>query len=242
MLALPLVGLPLWLLVALVPARRFAFACGRVTVKWCLWAAGCRIVRVLGLEHLQQPGGLVLCSNHSSYVDTPVLMAALPHDFLFVAKKEVAGYPVVGTYVRRAGHLTVDRFDFQQGVLDATLVQRAVSSGEKVLLFPEGTFTAAVGLRPFRLGAFKAAVETRTPVVPIAVLGTRQVMRGDRFIPVPGRVSVWIGEPIPPEGEGWRAIVALRDKVAEAIAAHCGEPRLDMVAGGPERPDAPEKT
>ena len=242
MLALPLVGLPLWLLVALVPARRFAFACGRVTVKWCLWAAGCRIVRVLGLEHLRQPGGLVLCSNHSSYVDTPVLMAALPHDFLFVAKKEVAGYPVVGTYVRRAGHLTVDRFDFQQGVLDATLVQRAVSSGEKVLLFPEGTFTAAVGLRPFRLGAFKAAVETRTPIVPIAVRGTRQVMRGDRFIPVPGRVSVWIGEPIPPEGEGWRAIVALRDKVAEAIAAHCGEPRLDMVAGGPERPDSPEKT
>ena len=179
--ALPLVALPLWLAVALLPSRRFAFACGRVTVRWCLGMAGCRIVGIEGLEHLRRPGALVLCSNHSSYVDTPVLMAALPHDFLFVAKKEVLGYPVVGTYVRRAGHLTVDRFDSQQGVQDATLVQQAVSSGEKVLLFPEGTFTAAAGLRPFRLGAFKAAVETGTPIVPLALRGTRQVLRDGRF-------------------------------------------------------------
>jgi 1-acyl-sn-glycerol-3-phosphate acyltransferase len=235
-LALPAVGFPLWFLVALVPSRRFAFACGRVTVKWALWAAGCRIERVVGLDHLRRPGALVLCANHSSYVDTPVMMAALPFDFVFVAKKEVLGYPVIGTYMRRAGHLAVDRFDFQQGVQDATLVPQALARGEKVLLFPEGTFTAAVGLRPFRLGAFKAAVETGLPVVPMALRGTRQVMRGDRLVPVPGRVTLWIGEPIPPQGEGWRAVVELRDRVAEAIAAECGEPRLDLVAGGPERP------
>jgi 1-acyl-sn-glycerol-3-phosphate acyltransferase len=234
--ALPLVALPLWLLVALVPSRRLAFVCGRLTVRWALAAVGCRIAKVEGLEHLDRPGPLVLCSNHASYVDTPLLMAVLPCDFLFVAKREVLGYPVIGTYVRRTGHLTVDRFDFQQGVQDASLVQRAVQSGEKVLLFPEGTFTAAAGLRPFRLGAFKAAVETGTPIVPMAVQGTRQVMRGDHLVPRPGRVSLWIGAPIAPEGDGWRAIVCLRDRVAEAIAAHCGEPRLDLVAGGPERP------
>jgi 1-acyl-sn-glycerol-3-phosphate acyltransferase len=237
-LALPLVAVPLWLLVALVPSRRLAFACGRLTVRWALAAARCRLARVEGLEHLEGSGPLVLCSNHASYVDTPVMMAALPHDFVFVAKKEVLGYPVIGTYVRRAGHLTVDRFDFQQGAKDATLVQEAVTAGEKVLLFPEGTFTAAAGLRPFRLGAFKAAVETRTPVVPMALQGTRQVLRGSWFVPRPGRVTLWIGAPIAPEGEGWHAIVTLRDRVAEAIAARCGEPRLDLVAAGPERPGA----
>jgi 1-acyl-sn-glycerol-3-phosphate acyltransferase len=169
-------------------------------------------------------------------MDTPVLMAALPFPFLFVAKKEVLGYPVVGTYVRRAGHLTVDRFDFQKSVHDATLVQRSVAAGRKVLLFPEGTFTAAPGLRPFRLGAFKAAVESGTPVVPMALRGTRQVLRGDDFLPRPGRVTLWIGAPIVPSGDDWRAIVSLRDRVAEAIAAHCDEPRLDLVAAGPERP------
>ena len=55
-------------------------------------------------------------------------------------------------------------------------------------------------------------------------------------------MTLWIGEPIAPDGEGWRAIVALRDQVAEAIAAHCGEPRLDMVAGGPDRADAPDRS
>ena len=236
--SLPTVALPLWILVALVPSRRLTFACGRLTVKWCLLMAGCRLVRVEGLEHLAHPGALVLCSNHASYVDTPVIMAALPLDFLFVAKKEVLGYPVIGTYVRRASHLTVDRFDFQKGVEDATLVQRSVAAGEKVLLFPEGTFTAASGLRPFRLGAFKAAVETGTPIVPMALVGTRQVLRGDDFLPRPGRVTLWIGAPIAPEGDDWRAIVSLRDRVREAIAAHCGEPRLDIVAAGPERPAA----
>jgi 1-acyl-sn-glycerol-3-phosphate acyltransferase len=234
--ALAVVGLPLWILVALVPSRRLTFACGRLTVKWSLLAAGCRLESVEGLEHLARPGGLVLCSNHASYMDTPVLMAALPFPFLFVAKKEVLGYPVVGTYVRRAGHLTVDRFDFQKSVLDATLVQRSVAAGRKVLLFPEGTFTAEPGLRPFRLGAFKAAVESGTPVVPMALRGTRQVLRGDDILPRPGRVTLWIGAPIVPSGDDWRAIVSLRDRVAEAIAAHCDEPRLDLVAAGPERP------
>jgi fatty-acyl-CoA synthase len=235
-LSLPLLGLPPWLLVALVRSRRLAFVCGRMTVRSALFVAGCRITRVEGLEHLSRPGALVLCSNHASYVDTPVLMAALPHDFLFVAKKEALRYPVIGTYIRHAGHLTVDRFDFQQGVQDAALVQQAVAAGEKVLLFPEGTFTAAAGLRPFRLGAFKAAVETNTPIVPMALQGTRQVLRGENAVPRPGQVSLWIGAPIAPEGEGWRAIVSLRDRVAEAIAEHCGEPRLELVAGGPERP------
>jgi 1-acyl-sn-glycerol-3-phosphate acyltransferase len=234
--AIPLVSIPLWLVVAVFPSRHLAFVFGRLTVRWALFVAGCRIARVEGLEHLQGPGALVLCSNHASYADIPVLMAALPHDILFVAKKEVLRYPVIGTYVRRTGHLTVERFDFQQGVQDAALVQRAVSAGEKVLLFPEGTFTAAAGLRPFRLGAFKAAVETKTPIVPLALQGTRQVLRGDNVLPRPGRVSVWIGSPLAPEGEGWHAIVSLRDRVAEAIATHCGEPRLDLVAGGPERP------
>ena len=84
----------------------------------------------------------------------------------------------------------------------------------------------------------KTAVETGTPIVPMTLRGTRQIMRGSWLVPRPGRIEVWIGAPIAPEGDDWHAVVALRDKVAEQIAAHCGEPRLDLVAGGPERPPA----
>jgi 1-acyl-sn-glycerol-3-phosphate acyltransferase len=104
-----------------------------------------------------------------------------------------------------------------------------------VLFFPEGTFVAATGLRPFRLGAFMAAAVAGAPVVPVALRGTRRVMRGDWGLPRPGPVSLWVGEPIAPEGTDMASLVRTRARVADAIAARCGEPRLDLVAAGPER-------
>ena len=232
---LPVFVLPLWLLVWCLPNRRIAFTLGRLTVRLAWLLSGSRL-SVEGLEHLPRRGPFVLAANHASYADVPALMALLPLDFVFVAKREVLSYPVVGTYVRRAGHLTVDRLDAQHSLADAEQSARALAAGRVVLFFPEATFTAATGLRPFRLGAFKTAAEAGVPVVPMALQGTRQILRGDSLLLRPGRVRLWVGPPVPPEGTDWSAIVGLRDRVAEAIAARCGEPRLDLVAAGPERP------
>ena len=119
---------------------------------------------------------------------------------------------------------------------DAGRVARALEEGDSVLFFPEGTFTGTAGLRPFRLGAFQAAARAGAAVVPLALQGTRAVLPEATWLPRPRTIRLWIGAPLVAEGEGWRAVVALRDRVADAIAAHCGEPRLDLVPGGPERP------
>jgi 1-acyl-sn-glycerol-3-phosphate acyltransferase len=222
--------------VSLVPRRRLAFALGRLTVRVGWKLTGCRIT-VEGREHLRGQGPFVLASNHASYADVPVLMAALPVDFVFVAKREVLSYPIIGTYVRRAGHPTVDRWDAQQSLADAGQAARALAAGDSTLFFPEATFTAATGLRPFRLGAFRTAAEANVPVLPLAMRGTRRALRADTWLPRPGPIHVWIGDPIPPRGREWADVVALRDAVAEEIAAHCGEPRLDLVAAGPVRED-----
>jgi len=187
------------------------------------------------MENLSSPGPFVLASNHASYADVAVLMALVPADFLFVAKHEIQGWPLIGLYVRKAGHLLVDRWDFRQGVEDAGRVARAIEDGATVVFFPEGTFTADAGLRPFRLGAFKIAVDTGAPVIPLSLQGTRGVLREGWWLPRPGTIRLWVGPPVLPQGDGWRAVVDLRDRVADAIAAHCGEPRLDLVAAGPER-------
>ena len=100
------------------------------------------------------------------------------------------------------------------------------------MVFPEATFTAAAGLRPFRLGAFRSAVATGTPIVPMALRGTRQMLREGKLMFRRGPISLWIGEPIAPRGEDWDAMIGLRNEVADAIAANCGEPRLEMIAGG----------
>jgi 1-acyl-sn-glycerol-3-phosphate acyltransferase len=226
--------LSLWSVAVLWPGRRAALACGRLGARILLGLGGVRVT-CAGLENLRSPGPFVLASNHASYVDVPVLLASLPATFLFVAKKEVMGWPLVGRFARKVGHLTVDRFDVQQGVADAVTVAQALATGENVLFFPEATFTHAAGMRPFRLGAFKAAAEAGVPVLPIALYGTRRILRARDWRPRPGRVHLSIGPPLRAEGEGWRAVVSLRDRVADEIAARCGEPRLDLVAGGPVR-------
>jgi 1-acyl-sn-glycerol-3-phosphate acyltransferase len=235
--ALPAVVLPLWLAVVLVRRRRFAFACGRLTVRLCLRLAFCRL-SVEGLHRLPRSGPFLLASNHASYVDVPVLMALLPTDFLFVSKVEALRYPVVGTYLRLCGHLTVERFDALKSVQDARLVVQAVRRDENVLVFPEGTFTREEGLRPFRMGVFKAAVETGVPIVPLALRGTRRVLRDGSWWPRPGPIHLWIGEPLSGDGSEWRSMVELRDRAAAAVAAQSGEGLLDL--GGGSLASAPE--
>jgi len=227
-IAFVVVVLPSWALAAAVPSRRLAAALQRAGARLALRLAGCRL-SVDGLERLRG-GPWVLVSNHASYADVPSLLALLPLDFVIVAKHELLRWPVVGTFVRRAGHPTVDRRDFERGVADAESIVARVRAGESVLFFAEGTFTPASGLRPFRLGAFETAVAAGVPVVPLALRGTRRVLRSGVHLPTAGPVHLSVGAPIAPEGTGWEAAVRLRDRVADSVAARCGEPRLEMVA------------
>ena len=227
---------PFWLAVAILPGRRAALALQRAGSRLLLRIAGCRLV-VEGADHLRAaPRPLVLACNHASYADVPALQALVPIAFAFVAKKEVESWPLVGMLVRKAGHVTVDRWDARQGVADAGKVARALEEGDSVLFFPEATFTRAAGLRPFRLGAFQAAAQAGAAVVPLALQGTRATLPEGAWLPRPRTIRLWIGEPMTAQAEGWRAVVDLRDRVAAAIAGRCGEPRLDLAAGGPERP------
>ncbi len=225
----PLLALA-WL-VALLASRRLAFVVSRLGSRVALRLLGCRLEST-GIERLP-PGPLVLASNHASYADVAALLALLPFDFLFVAKREVLDNPFLRVFVRRCGHLTVDRWDALQGVAGAEAAVAVLRTGARVLFFPEGTFVAATGLRPFRLGAFRAATDTGLPVVPLALRGTRHVMRGEWRLPRPGIIHMTVGEPVVPDGADMAAVVRLRERVAGAIAAACGEPRLDLVAGGP---------
>jgi 1-acyl-sn-glycerol-3-phosphate acyltransferase len=233
-LALCAVVPPAWLTLLALRGRRGVLRFQRVCARLLFRVVRCPL-SASGLEHLSGGGPCLLVSNHTSYADVPALVALLPVDFVFLAKREASAWPLVGAFLRKAGHLLVDRFDALQSVADASGVASALEEGRSVLVFPEGTFTAGAGLRPFRLGAFKTAVDTGVPIVPVALRGARRVLRDGTWIPRPGPVRAWIGPPLRPRGTDWRAVVDLRDRAAEVIAAHCGEPRLDLVFGGPAR-------
>jgi 1-acyl-sn-glycerol-3-phosphate acyltransferase len=218
----------MWPAIGLTRNRKWAAGVLRAGTRAILFLAGIP-VRVAGGElasEAAKSGPWIFTPNHSSYVDIPVTMAFLPAGVRFVVKGEVLDMPFFGTMIRRSGQFTFDRSDPQARVRQAEEVNAALERGESVAIYPEGTFTAEAGLRPFQLGAFKAAVDSGRPICPVAVRGARRILRDGTYLPRPGRITLTFGPLIFPNassGDDWREIVRLRDETREAIAKNTGE-------------------
>jgi 1-acyl-sn-glycerol-3-phosphate acyltransferase len=198
---------------------------GRAAQRWSRFAlAACGIrLRVTGLEHLAGVQAGILVANHASYLDAVVLMAAIPRGFRFIAKRRLADYPLVGTVIRRARHVTIDKTDVSQRLTGADDIAGLLRENELVMIFPEGTFFRAPGVLPFRLGAFRAAVDAGRPIVPIALRGARRVLPDGTVLLRRGAIDVAIGAPLHPRAQGWPEMVRLRDAAREEIVAGSGE-------------------
>ena len=214
-----------WLGVMLLPGtavhRKVLSGC----VRAALFCAGIPL-RVTGREHLPHAEPCIIAANHASYLDAMVLAALLPDGFGFVAKRELARNWFVDVFLRRLGTFYVERFNAHSAARDMKRLTRAAHSGQPLVFFPEGTFTRAPGLRPFRMGAFMAAAQAALPVMPAVLRGTRQVLRSGSWLPSRGRIEVQFLPPVRPNGANWSAAVALRDQVRAAILEHYDEPDL----------------
>ncbi len=266
-----LVGLPLWLAVAVLPGhrrhqrdhrhrrhRRLARAAARLMFR-CTGLP----LRVAGSENLaavvavrapalgaRAPGprepaagssialssgarpGCLVAVNHASYLDGVALTALLPPDFAFVAKRELDDSFFSRIMMRRLGTFLVERFDRVQSAGEADRAAAVLAAGESLIIFPEGTFRRAPGLRPFRLGAFLSAAQAGAPIVPAVLHGTRQVLRDGAAIFRRGPIDLEILPAIAPDGDDWPAALRLRDRVRAAILARYDEPDLAGAAGG----------
>ncbi len=227
-------GLPL--LVALPGSRaRAALARG---ISRAVFTLGGIPLRVYGRENLPDDTPCVVVANHTSYLDAPALRAVLPGPLAFIAKRELGEHPFTHVLVSRLGGEYVERGDSRRALQDLERAQARARAGDRVLFFPEGTFTAAEGLRPFRIGAFMLAVRTGLPVVPVSLRGPRAILKGNSWSPRPGRIAVHIGDPIAPDGDDWDAALRLRDRARAFILEHCGETDLEStrtgVLGDPE--------
>ena len=214
-----------WLLTAAAPRPALAWRINRVATRVFLRLSGIRLA-VHGLEHLPRTP-CVLVANHASYLDAVVLCAAIPMHFAFVAKRELLEHPISRIYLRRLGTQFVERFDARQSIEDARRLGAAVKAGASSGFFPEGTFTRAAGLGPFRLGAFVAAAAAGVALLPVAIRGARSVLRDGEWLLRRGPIEVNIGRPLAPSAaaaDDFAAAVALRDAARAHILAHCDEP------------------
>lgn len=211
-----------WALVALCRRPQRAWRVSRLFARALLRLAGIPL-RVEGLDKLRGQTPCVLVSNHASYLDGLVLIAALPGHYRFVAKRELLRSRVARVFLNRLGTMFVERFSARRSVEDAHRLVDAVSAGASLIVFPEGTFGAAPGLLPFHLGAFVVAARTAAPVVPVVVGGTRSLLRAGRWAPRRGGASVTVCEPItvPDSADPFRTALALRDTARTRIAGLC---------------------
>jgi 1-acyl-sn-glycerol-3-phosphate acyltransferase len=181
-------------------------------------------------------GAKIFASNHTSYIDVLPLMLGLRVPYRFVAKMEVGRMPFIATFLRQMGHLKFDRTDAESRLRQAQEMEEILRNGESVFVFPEGTFTREAGVRPFQLGAFKAAVATGAPIIPVSLAGTRRFLRDGTYLPRPSNVTITLSPPIFPrsagnaedsaDASGWHELIRLRDATRDAIARHTGEPLL----------------
>ncbi len=187
-----------WLGVVVMPGSKPArWRRGRMLARAAFRALGIRI-RASGLSHMKSGERYVLVANHASYLDGPLLFAAIPARVGYVVKGELAANPFIAPLLRALGVEFVNRLDHERSVADAASLAARLARGDALGFFPEGTLHRMPGLLPFRLGAFSAAVEGDAHVVPVTIAGTRSALRDGQWIPRPGTVSVRIAPPIAP--------------------------------------------
>ena len=182
---------------------------------------------VQGLEQLPAAGPFVIAVNHASYLDGLALLAALPErGYSFAAKRELSASLLARLFLNSIGTDFVERADIRQSVEDAIRFAQAAKRGRSPIFFAEGTFTRSTGLAPFRMGAFVVAAQTGLPLVPLAIRGTRSVLRDGSWFARRGAIVVTVSPPLAPQGDDWNAAIALRDAARAEILRHCGEPDL----------------
>jgi 1-acyl-sn-glycerol-3-phosphate acyltransferase len=154
-------------------------------------------VRATGLEKLDPHGSYVFVANHASYMDIPALVSQLPQQFRFFAKKSLYRIPFLGWHLRWAGHFPVDRSNARNSLKSMSEGARVIGRRRlSLLLFPEGG-RSPQGLREFREGAAYIAIKAGVPVVPVAIVGMRELLPMHSIHIRSGEVLVRIGEPIP---------------------------------------------
>jgi len=188
-----------------------------------LWArmilkTGSIPIQVEGLENIDPSRPVVYAANHLSALDIPVLYATIPGQFRIMAKRELFRYPVLGWHLKRSGQIPIVFGDAHASVGSLKRAGRALRKGLPLMVFPEGGRSATGQLQPFMGGAFFAAIAEQVPVVPIAIVGTYEMLPMNSFHVLPGAVHLIVGQPIPTTGMRLRDMDKLAAQVREPIA------------------------
>jgi 1-acyl-sn-glycerol-3-phosphate acyltransferase len=176
-------------------------------------------VRVEGREHIDPSQSYVLVSNHQSQYDIFVLYGWLGVDFKWVMKKELRNVLGIGVACERLGHIYIDRSNHAAALATLEKAKNTIVEGTSVVFFPEGTRSRSGKLKPFKKGAFRMAVDLGLPILPLTIVGTRDVLPAGTSDLMPGSARLVIHPPVSVSGCSIKDCERLSNQVRDVIAS-----------------------
>jgi len=174
-------------------------------------------VEVFGRENIDPARSYVVVGNHQSQYDIFVVYGWLPIDFRWVMKAELRKVPILGYYCYKAGHIFIDRSDSKSAIDTINAAKSRIKDGTSVFFFPEGTRSPTGSLIEFKKGAFKFAIDMGLPVLPVTIIGTRDILPDRSIDLVPGDAKLVIHKPIEIDGYTLDNIGGLIERVKQVI-------------------------
>ncbi len=174
-------------------------------------------VEIVGEEKLKQPAVAVYASNHLSYMDTPVLFAKIPFQFRILAKQDLWKTPFVGWYLQRSGQVPIDSGSSRSTIAGLLRGVAALKAGMPLMVFPEGGRSPDGHLQATASGCAFMAIRAGVPLVPIALVGTYELLPMHVYALRPRPLKMVVGDPISTEGLTTRDADALTGRLYAEI-------------------------
>ena len=170
-----------------------------------------------GRENFKKGNSCIYVSNHTSFLDLPGIRMIIPGQFRPLAKKELKKIPIFG-WIAQAATIIVDRSSQESRKKSIDRLKRALKQGISILIFAEGTQNRTKEiLQPFHDGAFRIAVDTQQPILPMVVIGAGKLMPPGTIRIKPGTIRIYVGEEIPTAGLGVKDVSALKQQTFDVM-------------------------
>jgi len=187
------------------------------TWSWLIMKTIFSPVTVTGLEKIDKAKPHVYAVNHASAMDIPVLYVNLPFQFRIVFKKELLSYPVVGWQLKRSGQVCIDQQKPSNSIAAIRSAVKSLKTGMPLVIYPEGGRTPNGEIKPFLPGAFFLAIKAQVDIVPVALVGTYELLPMDTYHIKCRPLEMRVGEPISTAGLTMRDLEAVSAKVHKAV-------------------------
>jgi 1-acyl-sn-glycerol-3-phosphate acyltransferase len=174
-------------------------------------------VKVTGLDKIDTSKPYVYAVNHASALDIPVLYVYLPFQFRIVFKKELLAYPIVGWQLKRSGQVCIDQQKPTNSIAAIRSAVKSLKGGLPLVIYPEGGRTPDGEIKPFLPGAFFLAIKAQVDIVPVALVGTYELLPMNTYHIKCRPLEMRVGEPISTAGMKMKDLEAVSEKVRKAM-------------------------